>query len=95
MTATTARIDLKVFKHMVAAGDTAHVLGGDGNPLPAGEIRSLLRRIGHPARLSDVGVTEGDLATAAALSLSDGAIVNNPRLVLDAEEVLAAYKAAF
>lgn len=58
-------------------------------------IRSFLARIGHPIRLSDVGVTEEDLTKAAALSLSDGAIVNNPRLVLDENEVLAVYRAAF
>ena len=38
---------------------------------------------------------EADLEKAAALSLYDGAIVNNPRLVLDAEEVLAVYRTAF
>jgi alcohol dehydrogenase class IV len=58
-------------------------------------IRSFLGRIGHPLRLSSTGVKEEDLAKAAALSLSDGAIVNNPRPVLDAEEVLAVYKSAF
>jgi len=35
-----------------------------------------------------------DLLKAAALSLSDGAIVNNARPVMDAEEVLALYRAA-
>jgi len=59
------------------------------------EIRSLLKRIGHPDRLSAVGVKENDLAKAAGLSLSDGAIVNNSRWVMDAEEVLALYRAAF
>ncbi len=58
-------------------------------------IRSFLDRIGHPLRLSAVGVKDEDLVKAAALSLSDGAIVNNPRPVLDAEEVLAVYRAAF
>jgi aldehyde dehydrogenase (NAD+) len=60
-----------------------------------GAIRSFLGRIGHPLRLSAVGVTEEHLEKAAALSLSDGAIVNNPRLVMDAAEVLAVYRAAF
>ena len=58
-------------------------------------IGSLLGRLGHPVRLSAVGVQEGDLVKAATLSLSDGAIVNNPRMVLDAEEVLALYRKAF
>jgi alcohol dehydrogenase class IV len=59
------------------------------------EISALLRRIGHPLRLSETGAKEEDLIKAAALSLSDGAIVNNPRMVLDEEEVLAVYRAAF
>ena len=59
------------------------------------EIGAFLRRIGHPLRLSEAGAKEEDLIKAAALSLSDGAIVNNPRMVLDEEEVLAVYRAAF
>jgi len=59
------------------------------------EMGSFLRRIGHPLRLSETGAKEEDLVKAAALSLSDGAIVNNARLVLDDEEVLAVYRAAF
>jgi alcohol dehydrogenase class IV len=59
------------------------------------EMDALLRRIGHPLRLSEAGVKEDDLRKAAMLSLSDGAIVNNPRPVLDEEEVLAVYRAAF
>jgi len=59
------------------------------------EIRAFLKRIGHPERLSEVGVKEADLPKAAALCLSDGAIVNNPRFVLDADEVLAVYRTAF
>jgi alcohol dehydrogenase class IV len=59
------------------------------------EMGAFLRRIGHPLRLSETGAKEEDLIKAAALSLSDGAIVNNPRLVLDEGEVLAVYRAAF
>ncbi len=59
------------------------------------EMHAFLRRIGHPVRLSEVGVTEEDVRKAAEMSLSDGAIVNNPRMVLDADEVLAVYRAAF
>jgi alcohol dehydrogenase class IV len=59
------------------------------------EMGAFLRRIGHPLRLSEAGVKEEDLVKAAGLSLSDGAIVNNPRMVLDEEEVLAVYRAAF
>ena len=68
---------------------------GEAAEAAAAEIGRFLRRIGHPVRLSEVGVKEGDLEKAAALSLSDGAIVNNPRPVFEAEEVLAVYRAAF
>lgn len=61
----------------------------------AEEMDAFLRRIGHPLRLSETGAKEEDLVKAAALSLSDGAIVNNPRMVLDEEEILAVYRAAF
>jgi alcohol dehydrogenase class IV len=59
------------------------------------EIAAFLIRIGHPTRLSRAGVKAEDLPRAAALSLSDGAIVNNPRVVLEEEEVLTLYRAAF
>jgi aldehyde dehydrogenase (NAD+) len=59
------------------------------------EMDSFLRKIGHPLRLSETGAKDEDLVKAAALSLSDGAIVNNPRMVLDEQEVLAVYRAAF
>jgi alcohol dehydrogenase len=61
----------------------------------ATEMGSFLKLIGHPLRLSEVGAKDEDLVRAASLSLSDGAIVNNPRCVLDDEEVLAVYRAAF
>ena len=59
------------------------------------EIAAFLIRIGHPTRLSRAGVKAEDLPRAAALSLSDGAIVNNPRVVVEEEEVLTLYRAAF
>ncbi len=59
------------------------------------EIAAFLGRIGHPLRLSAAGVKEDDLEKAAALSLSDGAIVNNPRPILAVDEVLDLYRRAF
>jgi len=59
------------------------------------EMGAFLRRIGHPLRLSETGAKDEDLVKAAALSLSDGAIVNNPRFVQGEDEVLAVYRAAF
>jgi aldehyde dehydrogenase (NAD+) len=55
-------------------------------------LRGFTRKIGHPQRLSEFKVKEEDLRKAAELSLSDGAIINNPRLVLDASEVLEIFQ---
>jgi aldehyde dehydrogenase (NAD+) len=55
-------------------------------------IRQFTKKIGHPQRLSEMKVKEDDIAKAAELSLGDGAIVNNPRLVLEASEMLDIYK---
>ncbi|HOC76558.1 MAG TPA: iron-containing alcohol dehydrogenase [Deltaproteobacteria bacterium] len=57
-------------------------------------MRAFTKKIGHPQKLSEMKVTEADIVKAADLSLGDGAIVNNPRLVLDASEVLEIYKKA-
>jgi aldehyde dehydrogenase (NAD+) len=55
-------------------------------------MRAFTKKIGHPQRLSEFKVKEDDIVKAADLSLGDGAIINNPRLVLDASEVLEIFK---
>jgi aldehyde dehydrogenase (NAD+) len=67
----------------------------DASASATGAIRFFLKRIGHPERLSETGVTEDHLAKAAVLSLSDGAIVTNSRAVLDAQQILAIYRTAY
>jgi len=57
-------------------------------------MRDFTKKIGHPQKLSEMKVKEEDIVKASDLSLGDGAIVNNPRLVLDASEVLEIYKKA-
>jgi alcohol dehydrogenase class IV len=52
------------------------------------------KKIGHPQKLSEFGVTEEDIIKAADMSMSDGAIVCNVRLVDDSSEVLAIYRKA-
>jgi alcohol dehydrogenase class IV len=52
------------------------------------------KKIGHPQKLSEFGVTEENIIKAADMSMSDGSIVNNPRLVMDSGEVLEIYKKA-
>ncbi len=49
-------------------------------------------KISHPQKLSEFGVKQAELEKAADMSLSDGAIVNNPRLVMDASEILGIFE---
>ncbi len=53
------------------------------------------KKLGVPQKLSEVGVPEDGLPAVAELTLSDGALVYNPRMVMDAEEVLGVCKKAF
>jgi alcohol dehydrogenase len=55
-------------------------------------MRAFTKRIGHPQRLSELKVKEADLEKAAEMSLEDGSIVNNPRFVMDASELLEIYE---
>jgi len=61
----------------------------------AEEVWKLTRKIGLPQKLREVGVTEEGLAEAAEMALSDGCIIYNPRMVMEAEEVLEVYRAAW
>ena len=59
---------------------------------PAGAVDRLLQRIGLPARLSDVGVTDEDLDAVVRLSQSSYSVQSNPRAVSedDARSILEA-----
>ena len=61
----------------------------------ANKIWELTKRMNLPQRLRDVGVPEDDLEGCAEHSLSDGAIVYNPKPILEAREVLEVYKKAW
>ena len=58
-------------------------------------VWELTKKIGLPQKLRDVGVPEDGLVAAADLSLSDGSIVYNPRMVMDSDEVLEVYREAW
>jgi alcohol dehydrogenase class IV len=58
-------------------------------------VRELTQKIGLTQKLRDAGVPEGGLNEAAELSMSDASIIYNPRMVLDAEEVLEVLKQAW
>ena len=55
-------------------------------------MREFTRKIGHPQKLSEMGVSGKDIEKAADMSLSDGSIVNNPRIVMDSAEILEIFQ---
>jgi alcohol dehydrogenase len=59
------------------------------------EMRTFVRQIGLSQRLRDLGVTEQIMTQCAELSLSDGSIIYNPKMVAAAEEVLELYHKAY
>jgi acyl-CoA reductase-like NAD-dependent aldehyde dehydrogenase/alcohol dehydrogenase class IV len=60
----------------------------------ADQVSALLARIGHPQKLSEVGVKEQDFAACAELALTDGATSTNPRAPRSADEIVAVYRQA-
>ncbi|HSV95729.1 MAG TPA: iron-containing alcohol dehydrogenase [Spirochaetota bacterium] len=58
-------------------------------------MKAFTKRIKHPQKLSEVGVKEADLPRASELCMSDGSILNNPKMVIDSSQVLEIYKKAF
>ncbi len=58
-------------------------------------IWELTRKTGLPQKLREVGVPEEGLVEAAELSMSDGSIIYNPRMVTGMEEVLEVYRSAW
>jgi len=81
----------------------AEAMGIDVKDLPdleAGKkaidsIRDLTRKIGLPQKLGEVGVPEEGLPEAADLTMEDGDILYNPRMVEEPEEVLEVYRKAW
>lgn len=71
-----------------------------GRPEEAGQrgieaIRDLTKRCGLPSSLSAVGLTEDQIPRCADLSMSDGSIVYNPKMVFEMEDVISLYRKAF
>jgi alcohol dehydrogenase class IV len=57
-------------------------------------ISALLARLGHPQRLSEVGVNQSALQACSELAVTDGATMTNPRAPSSAAEVVALYQDA-
>lgn len=58
------------------------------------EMAAFTKRIGHPQRLSEMGVNHSDIEKAAELCLADGSIVYNPRALTDVKEALEILRGA-
>jgi alcohol dehydrogenase class IV len=61
----------------------------------AESVWDLTKKIGLTQKLRDAGVPEDGLTEAAELSMSDASIIYNPRMVIDADEVLEVLKQAW
>jgi len=61
----------------------------------ADKMQAFAQCLGLDQRLQDLGVTEEQLKVCAELSMSDGAIIYNPKNVMDAETVLNIYRMAY
>ena len=59
------------------------------------EMEAFIRSVGLDQRLRDLGVKEEELAKCAELSMSDGSVIYNPKMVMDAAEVLNVYRKAY
>jgi len=80
--------------------ETLGVVAGDmdiaGRAMAAADkMQAFARSLGLNQRLKDLNVTEEQLRACAELSLGDGSIIYNPRLVMDAEDVLSVYRMAY
>jgi alcohol dehydrogenase len=58
-------------------------------------MKALIQTVGLPKRLKETGIAEKDLKECAELSLSDGSIIYNARMIFDPEEVLTIYRQAY
>ena len=61
----------------------------------ADKMEAFAKSVGLVQGLKDLGVTEEQLKECAELSMSDGSIIYNPKIVMDAETVLNIYRMAF
>jgi len=58
-------------------------------------VSAFIAEVGLPSSFRETGVPEDDLEACAEMTLSDGAIVQNPKPVTDSADVLGVLKAAW
>jgi len=75
--------------------DTVGMTERDAALAAADAVEDLMKKVGHPMRLRDVGVPEENLAICAFHALADTAVIFNGRPVSDPNEVLQIYRQAY
>jgi aldehyde dehydrogenase (NAD+) len=75
--------------------DTAGMTEHDAALSAADAVEGLMRKIGHPMRLRDVGVQEENLAMCAFHAIADTAALFNGHPISDPNEVLQIYQQAY
>jgi len=75
--------------------NTAGMKDRDAALAAADAVEALMKNVGHPLRLRDVGIKEDSLDLAAFHAIADTARLFNARPVNDPQEVLNLYKEAF
>jgi maleylacetate reductase len=73
----------------------AQALGAGDAGMPAHEVvRNLVRSLGLPARLADVGVSESDFQAIAEAAAAHPVVLANPRAIQGVDDVLAVLRLA-
>jgi len=75
--------------------DTVGMTEHDAALAAADAVEDLMKKVGHPIRLRDVGVPEENLAICAFHALADTAVLFNGRPTSDPNEVLQIYSQAY
>ena len=58
-------------------------------------MKRLTQKLGLPQKLRELDIEQDHLKQAAELSMSDGSIIYNPKMIMEAEEVLNVYREAY
>jgi len=74
---------------------TAGMTERDAALAAADAVEDLMKKVGHPMRLRDVGVPKENLAACAFHAIADTAVLFNGRPVSDPNEVLQIYSQAY
>ena len=75
--------------------DTAGMDSFDAGQAAVNEMQAFSKRIGLSQRLRDLGIDVDTLKECSELSMSDGSIIYNPKIIMEAEEVFAVYEEAY